>query len=104
MVKVRHESDTHNGLVAQWLELLVQFRVVWGLIPCEVILLFGYLGYVSRLGLRTVPYYGYGRIKYGYFTGILPVNRTVKHFFSPSDGTVRVKKRVYGRFTGQEDI
>ena len=48
MVKVQHESDTHNGLVAQWLELLVQFRVVWGLIPCEVILLFGYLGYVSR--------------------------------------------------------
>ena len=46
-VKVRHESDTHNGLVAQWLELLVQFRVVQGSIPCEVILLFGYLGYVS---------------------------------------------------------
>ena len=47
MVKVRHESETHNGLVAQWLELLVQFRVVWGSIPCEVILLFSYLGYVS---------------------------------------------------------
>ena len=40
-VKVRHESETHNGLVAQWLELLVQFRVVRGSIPCEVILLFG---------------------------------------------------------------
>ena len=47
MVKVRHESDTHNGL-AQWLELLVQFWVVWGSIPCEVILLFGYLSYVSQ--------------------------------------------------------
>ena len=40
-VKVRHESEAHNGLVAQWLELLVQFRVVRGSIPCEVILLFG---------------------------------------------------------------
>ena len=47
-VKVRHESDTHNSLVAQWLELLVQFQVVRGSIPCEVIHLFGYLGYVSR--------------------------------------------------------
>ena len=43
IVKVQHESETHNSLVAQWLELLVQFQVVWGLIPCEVILLFGYM-------------------------------------------------------------
>ena len=42
-LKVRHESETHNGLVAQWLELLVQFRVVRGSIPCEVILLFSYM-------------------------------------------------------------
>jgi hypothetical protein len=28
-------SWTHNGLVAQWLEHMVQFRVVRGLIPCE---------------------------------------------------------------------
>ena len=41
MVKVRHESETHNSLVAQWLELLVQFQVDRGSIPCEVILLFG---------------------------------------------------------------
>ena len=41
------KSDMSQILVAQWLELLVQFRVVRGLIPCEVILLFGYLGYVS---------------------------------------------------------
>ena len=25
---------THNGLVAQWLERMVQFQVVWGSIPC----------------------------------------------------------------------
>ena len=41
-------SPDNNGLVAQWLELLVQFQVVQGSIPCEVILLFGYLGYVSQ--------------------------------------------------------
>jgi hypothetical protein len=31
-------SQTHNGLVAQWSEHMVQFWVVQGLIPCEVIL------------------------------------------------------------------
>ena len=48
-VKVQHESETHNGLVAQWLELLVQFQVVWGSIPCEVILLFGYMSWHTDL-------------------------------------------------------
>jgi hypothetical protein len=57
-----------------------------------------------QLGLRTVPYYGYGRKKYGYFTGILPVNRTVKQKNSSFDGTVRAKKRVYGRFTGDDKL
>ena len=52
-VKVWHESDTHNGLVAQWLELLVQFRVVWGSIPCEVILLFQSLC-VTAYGLELM--------------------------------------------------
>ena len=48
-VKVQHKSETHNSLVAQWLELLVQFWVVPGSIPCEVILLFGYMSWHTDL-------------------------------------------------------
>ena len=66
MVKVRHESETHNGLVAQWLELLVQFWVVQGLIPCEVILLFGTVAmchgiwtYTAGMGLLTATENGW---------------------------------------------
>ena len=36
--KIRRKRT--NGLVAQWLELPVQFWVVWDSIPCEVIYYF----------------------------------------------------------------
>ena len=52
------------------------------------------------LGLRTVPYYGYGRKKYGWLRLNLSVTRTVYIVFNLLNGTVRVKKRVYGRIYG----
>ena len=54
----------------------------------------------AAVGLRTVPYYGYGRKKYGWLHLNLSVTRTVYLIFDLLNGTVREKKRVYGRIYG----
>ena len=54
----------------------------------------------SLLGLCTVPYYGYGRKKYGYIMGKFSHNLYRIFFWGFIKGTVQVKKWVYGHIYG----